>query len=82
MTFTKTSQKFGQWIDFKLNFVYGLGFPNDAELNKFVEKFKEIKDLTRNNNKTHERSNSCEIPSTVIRPQIQSVIMKCLNKFE
>ena len=44
MTFTKTSQKFGQWIDFKLNLVYGLGFPNDAELNKFVEKFKEIKE--------------------------------------
>ena len=34
MTFTKTSQKFGQWIDFKLNLVYGLGFSNDAELNK------------------------------------------------
>ena len=34
MTFTKTSQKFGQWIDFKLNFVYGLGFSNDSELNK------------------------------------------------
>ena len=46
MTFTKTSQKFGQWIDFKLNFVYGLGFPNDSELNRFVDKFKEIKDNT------------------------------------
>jgi hypothetical protein len=34
MTFTKTSQKFGQWIDFKLNLVYGLGFANDIELNK------------------------------------------------
>lgn len=34
MTFTKTSQKFGQWIDFKLNLVYGLGFANDVELNK------------------------------------------------
>lgn len=76
MTFTKTSQKFGQWIDFKLNLVYGLGFPNDAELNKFVTKFKEIKEYTRNSNssssssmshnvqgktKVHERSNSCEM---------------------
>jgi len=62
MTFTKTSQKFGQWIDFKLNLVYGLGFPNDAELNKFVAKFKEIKEYTRSSShKTHERSNSCEI---------------------
>ena len=34
MTFTKTSQKFGQWIDFKYNLVYGLGFSNDMELNK------------------------------------------------
>lgn len=67
MTFTKTSQKFGQWIDFKLNFVYGLGFSNDAELNKFVDKFKEIKDLTRGNYRTHERSNSCEISSSMNR---------------
>ena len=38
MTFTKTSQKFGQWIDFKLNLVYGLGFSNDVELNKVKKK--------------------------------------------
>lgn len=67
MTFTKTSQKFGQWIDFKLNLVYGLGFSNDIELNKFVDKFKEIKEMTRSNTNTflrpHERSNSCEITS-------------------
>lgn len=63
MTFTKTSQKFGQWIDFKLNLVYGLGFPNDSELNKFVDKFKEIKEFTRSGSKTHERSNSCESSS-------------------
>lgn len=87
MTFTKTSQKFGQWIDFKLNLVYGLGFSNDVELNKvqthapidstrpncqirswnvcfqFVDKFKEIKELTRGGSvlRPHERSNSCEI---------------------
>ena len=67
MTFTKTSQKFGQWIDFKLNLVYGLGFANDTELNKFVEKFKEIKEYTRSHQKTHERSNSCEISSSVNR---------------
>lgn len=75
MTFTKTSQKFGQWIDFRLNFVYGLGFPNDAELNRFVEKFKEIKDLTRINNnssRTHERSNSCEMSSSMNRPHNQN----------
>ncbi|CAF0853562.1 unnamed protein product [Brachionus calyciflorus] len=66
MTFTKTSQKFGQWIDFKLNLVYGLGFANDVELNKFVDKFKEIKEMTRSTTtmlRPHERSNSCEITS-------------------
>lgn len=47
MTFTKTSQKFGQWSDPRANTVYGLGFSSEQDLTKFVEKFKEIKDLTR-----------------------------------
>lgn len=34
MTFTKTSQKFGQWSDVRANTVYGLGFGTEAELNK------------------------------------------------
>ncbi|XP_050403606.1 homer protein homolog 2 [Patella vulgata] len=49
MTFTKTSQKFGQWLDPRANIVYGLGFPTEVDLTKFIEKFKEIKDLTRQN---------------------------------
>ncbi|XP_049816741.1 homer protein homolog 1 isoform X3 [Schistocerca nitens] len=47
MTFTKTSQKFGQWSDVRANTVYGLGFSSEAELNKFIEKFQEVKDATR-----------------------------------
>ncbi|XP_023329087.1 homer protein homolog 2 [Eurytemora carolleeae] len=47
MTFTKTSQKFGQWSDVRANTVYGLGFSSEAELNKFIEKFAEVKDATR-----------------------------------
>ncbi|RUS80194.1 hypothetical protein EGW08_012051 [Elysia chlorotica] len=47
MTFTKTSQKFGQWSDPRANTVYGLGFSSEQDLTKFVEKFKEIKELTR-----------------------------------
>ncbi|KAF0314035.1 Homer 2 [Amphibalanus amphitrite] len=47
MTFTKTSQKFGQWSDVRANTVYGLGFGTEAELNKFIEKFQEIKEATR-----------------------------------
>lgn len=34
MTFTKTSQKFGQWSDIRANTVYGLGFSSEAELGK------------------------------------------------
>ena len=57
MSFTKTSQKFGQWSDPRANTVYGLGFASEAELAKvlikqvfvfefhidlqFVEKFEE-----------------------------------------
>lgn len=48
MTFTKTSQKFGQWSDIRANTVYGLGFASEPELNKFIEKFQEVKEATRN----------------------------------
>ncbi|CAH0759838.1 unnamed protein product [Diatraea saccharalis] len=37
MTFTKTSQKFGQWSDVRANTVYGLGFASEAELGKVGE---------------------------------------------
>ena len=38
MTFTKTSQKFGQWSDVRANTVYGLGFGSENELNKVSNK--------------------------------------------
>lgn len=47
MTFTKTSQKFGQWSDIRANTVYGLGFASEPDLNKFIEKFQEIKEASR-----------------------------------
>lgn len=47
MTFTQTSQKFGQWSDVRANTVYGLGFSSEAELAKFVEKFQEVKEATK-----------------------------------
>jgi len=37
MTFTKTSQKFGQWTDPKSNAVYGIGFNTEADLDKVKE---------------------------------------------
>lgn len=34
MTFTKTSQKFGQWADSRANTVFGLGFASEQQLSK------------------------------------------------
>ncbi|KAG5847948.1 hypothetical protein ANANG_G00131660 [Anguilla anguilla] len=34
MTFTKTSQKFGQWADSRANTVYGLGFSSEQQLHQ------------------------------------------------
>ncbi len=34
MIFTKTSQKFCQWVDSKANQVYGLGFVNENDLTR------------------------------------------------
>ncbi|KAG7320767.1 hypothetical protein KOW79_015182 [Hemibagrus wyckioides] len=47
MTFTKTSQKFGQWADSRANTVYGLGFSSEGHLSKFAEKFTEFKEAAR-----------------------------------
>ncbi|XP_019728569.1 homer protein homolog 1 isoform X2 [Hippocampus comes] len=47
MTFTKTSQKFGQWADSRANTVYGLGFSCEGHLSKFAEKFAEFKEAAR-----------------------------------
>ncbi|PAA65607.1 hypothetical protein BOX15_Mlig019815g1 [Macrostomum lignano] len=47
MSFKKTSQKFGQWADTNSGTVYGLGFTNEAELDRFVEQFCQALDHTR-----------------------------------
>ncbi|XP_061589901.1 homer protein homolog 1 isoform X2 [Cololabis saira] len=47
MTFTKTSQKFGQWADSRANTVYGLGFSSENQLVKFADKFAEFKEAAR-----------------------------------
>ncbi|CAF1527536.1 unnamed protein product [Rotaria sp. Silwood1] len=48
MSFTKTSQKFCQWVDSRANNVYGLGFANEADLTRFMDKFIEVKEATKN----------------------------------
>ncbi|XP_032646520.1 homer protein homolog 2 isoform X2 [Chelonoidis abingdonii] len=47
MTFTKTSQKFGQWADSRANTVFGLGFSSEQQLTKFAEKFQDIKEAAK-----------------------------------
>ncbi|MCJ8746842.1 hypothetical protein PDJAM_G00146370 [Pangasius djambal] len=47
MSFTKTSQKFGQWADSRANTVYGLGFSSEHHLSKFADKFAEYKEAAR-----------------------------------
>ncbi|XP_026862048.2 homer protein homolog 1b isoform X1 [Electrophorus electricus] len=47
MSFTKTSQKFGQWADSRANTVYGLGFSSEHHLAKFADKFAECKEAAR-----------------------------------
>ncbi|XP_075929158.1 homer protein homolog 1-like isoform X3 [Petromyzon marinus] len=43
MSFTKTSHKFGQWVDGRANTVYGLGFGSEQLLEQFADKFEEVK---------------------------------------
>ncbi|KAL7879308.1 hypothetical protein AOLI_G00102820 [Acnodon oligacanthus] len=47
MTFTKTSQKFGQWADSRANTVFGLGFASEQQLTKFADKFQEVKEAAK-----------------------------------
>ncbi|XP_032932174.1 homer protein homolog 1-like [Catharus ustulatus] len=64
MTFTKTSQKFGQWEDSRANTVYGLGFSSEHHLSKFAEKFQEFKDAARlAKEKSQEKMELTSIPS-------------------
>ncbi|KAM9734875.1 homer protein homolog 1 isoform 1-T1 [Menidia menidia] len=64
MTFTKTSQKFGQWADSRANTVYGLGFSSESHLLKFAEKFAEFKEAARlAKEKSQEKTELASTPS-------------------
>ncbi|XP_023283912.1 homer protein homolog 3-like isoform X1 [Seriola lalandi dorsalis] len=87
MTFTKTSQKFGQWADSRANTVYGLGFATEQQLHQFSEKFKEVKDAAR---LAREKSQDKELVNTALSiaaPQfsqdlsdeLQSPPVMCVN---
>uniref|UniRef100_A0A3B4F5H5 Homer protein homolog 3-like n=1 Tax=Pundamilia nyererei TaxID=303518 RepID=A0A3B4F5H5_9CICH len=79
MTFTKTSQKFGQWADSRANTVYGLGFATEQQLHQFAEKFKEVKDAAR---LAREKSQDKELANTALTiaaPQVSSPPVMCVN---
>ncbi|XP_027008537.1 homer protein homolog 1 isoform X2 [Tachysurus fulvidraco] len=74
MTFTKTSQKFGQWADSRANTVYGLGFSSESHLSKFAEKFAEFKEAARlAKEKSQEKM---ELTSTPSQRKLASVSSK------
>ncbi|XP_043518925.1 homer protein homolog 1 isoform X1 [Frieseomelitta varia] len=64
MTFTKTSQKFGQWSDVRANTIYGLGFSSEVELGKFIEKFQEVKEATKLASAKLQSNSSSVTPAT------------------
>eukprot|EP00066_Takifugu_rubripes_P025570 XP_011614836.1 PREDICTED: homer protein homolog 3-like [Takifugu rubripes] len=77
MSFTRTSQKFGQWADSRANTVYGLGFATEQQLHQFSDKFREVKDaarLAREKSQDKELANSA---LTIAAPQSPPVM--CVN---
>ncbi|XP_029686487.1 homer protein homolog 3 isoform X1 [Takifugu rubripes] len=87
MSFTRTSQKFGQWADSRANTVYGLGFATEQQLHQFSDKFREVKDaarLAREKSQDKELANSA---LTIAAPQfsqdladdLQSPPVMCVN---
>lgn len=70
MTFTKTSQKFGQWADSRANTVYGLGFSTEQQLQQFAEQFKEVKEAARlAREKSQERFELANTALNIAAPQ-------------
>ncbi|XP_053712094.1 homer protein homolog 3b isoform X2 [Synchiropus splendidus] len=71
MTFTKTSQKFGQWADSRANTVYGLGFSTEQQLQQFSEQFKEVKEAARlAREKSQERYELANPALNIAAPQL------------
>uniref|UniRef100_A0A8C7Z1L9 Homer scaffold protein 1 n=1 Tax=Oryzias sinensis TaxID=183150 RepID=A0A8C7Z1L9_9TELE len=85
MTFTKTSQKFGQWADSRANTVYGLGFSCESHLAKFAEKFAEFKEAARlAKEKSQEKTELTSTPSQgqggAVKRNVLSVGKFCKKK--
>uniref|UniRef100_A0A8C9S231 Homer scaffold protein 3 n=1 Tax=Scleropages formosus TaxID=113540 RepID=A0A8C9S231_SCLFO len=75
MTFTKTSQKFGQWADSRANTVYGLGFSSEQQLHQFAERFKEIKEAARlAREKSQDKIDMANPALGIAAPQVSSSV--------
>ncbi|KAG7473936.1 hypothetical protein MATL_G00101150 [Megalops atlanticus] len=80
MTFTKTSQKFGQWADSRASTVFGLGFASEQQLSRFAEKFQEIKEAAKvardksqekmETSSSHSQESGRETPSSTLPSSI------------
>ncbi|KAI2667994.1 hypothetical protein H4Q32_004619 [Labeo rohita] len=85
MTFTKTSQKFGQWADSRANTVYGLGFATEQQLHQFAERFKEVKEAARlAREKSQDKMELSTAALSIAAPQdlsdeLQSPPVMCVN---
>ncbi|XP_055021263.1 homer protein homolog 3-like [Boleophthalmus pectinirostris] len=74
MSFTKTSQKFGQWADSRANTVYGLGFSTEQQLQQFAEQFRELKEAARlAREKSQERYELSNPALNLAAPQVRPV---------
>lgn len=67
MTFTKTSQKFGQWADSRANTVYGLGFSSEHHLSKVS--------MTSGNSSAGEATSVYFIPAHYILTQYSLLLL-------
>lgn len=85
MTFTKTSQKFGQWADSRANTVYGLGFATEQQLHQFAERFREVKEAARlAREKSQDKMELSTAALSIAAPQdlsdeLQSPPVMCVN---
>nr|XP_046177377.1 homer protein homolog 3-like isoform X2 [Oncorhynchus gorbuscha] len=85
MTFTRTSQKFGQWADSRANTVYGLGFATEQQLHQFSERFKEVKEAARlAREKSQDKMELANTALSIAAPQdlsdeLQSPPVLCVN---
>ncbi|XP_073771714.1 homer protein homolog 3b isoform X4 [Danio rerio] len=77
MTFTKTSQKFGQWADSRANTVYGLGFSTEQQLQQALSVDRQSPPLLGVNGSSEDklfRSKSADMEQTTEKEQMRKML--------